>query len=371
MTIDELDKLDLTALAKMDIDLVTLLNEDTLDLSYNEKVVYMLLAQGKTNAEIARQLGAPMTVFNVGVIRQSFWKKAERAVVFSLLSREIAKGILPRDRVKPQAPQRDDSAHKNPMPNPSHHPVIDEHGIVTAFAPDKYALHQPGDAALRHASAIILVGRIDPETSEPTLYIVDKAGKMMTVNLGSGIGYPHAWETCGGHVEVRDLPQTNAQRIEAGMTFPFDEAFRNAAARELSEELYVKRYAKGKSKRPGEIIYPPETIHYLTTDEYDGETPQPGSGQRNREVSGIFVHKIEWPDTEIKAGDIRFADEWSGAWIEDGIVRKEWMAKPFTISELIQMHDDAPEHFCDALARCIAAMKKDPTLIEKIKQYLS
>ena len=61
MTIDELDKLDLTALAKMDIDLVTLLNEDTLDLSYNEKVVYMLLAQGRTNAEIARQLGAPKT----------------------------------------------------------------------------------------------------------------------------------------------------------------------------------------------------------------------------------------------------------------------------------------------------------------------
>ncbi len=86
-----------------------------------------------------------------------------------------------------------------------------------------------------------------------------------------------------------------------------------------------------------------------------GPPQEPGSGFRNRETSGVFVYKIDWPHAEIKSGDVRFADEWHGAWLTDALVHREWVAKPFLLTTLLRMHEETPQYFCDALARCLAA----------------
>lgn len=90
----------------------------------------------------------------------------------------------------------------------------------------------------------------------------------------------------------------------------------------------------------------------------------------NKSSDAIFVHKIKWPHAQIKSGDIRFADEWHGAWITDAVVHREWIAKPYPLPELFRMHPETPHHFCDALARSVAALKKEDALIEKLKTFL-
>ena len=337
MDLKEIDKLDLAALAKLNVDVDTLLGEDAvLDLSYNEKVVYRLFAQGVTDEECEKRTGIKKGT--VTKMRYTFWQRAEYAVVFSLLAREMARGMPDKER---------NSTDRKPG---EYHPVLDAKGIVTGFAKDKYSLHHEGDAALRHASVIILVGYLEPTSGELSFFVVDKAARMLKPNAIGDAVFPHAWETCGGHVEAQDSPG-----IEEGQPLPLMEAFQNAAVRELKEELYIKRTELNIDR-----------LHYLYTDHYDGTTVPMG---RNVEISGVFLYCYNGKKEDISSGDVRFRDRWRSAWLTDGMAKKEWIASPWRWTQLMKEYEK-PNHFCDALARCLCAMRDDPALVDRMAELL-
>ena len=339
MNLKEIDKLDLTTLAKLDVDVDTILGEDAvLDLSFNEKIIYHLFAQGATDEECEKRTGIKKGT--VTKMRYTFWQRAEHAVVFSLLAREMSKGMPEKAR---------NSADKKLG---EHHPILDDNGIVTGFAKDKYMLHREGNSALHHASVIILIGYLDPQNGELSFFVVDKAAKMLAPYA---IGdtetlYKHAWETCGGHVEVQD-----ASGIEIGQPLPLMEAFQNAAVRELIEELYIKRTTLDLN-----------LLHYLYTDYYDG-SPLPSC--RNIETSGVFLYCYNGKKENISSGDVRFRDRWRGAWLTDGMAKKEWIAVSRTFTQLIE-ENKKPNHFCDALARCLHTLSKSPKMVNQITALL-
>ena len=349
MNLKEIDKLDLLALAKLEVDVNTLLGEDAvLDLSYNEKRIYRLFAEGASDETCAEITGIKKGT--VTKMRYTFWERAEYAVVFSLLAREMAKGMPEKER---------NSKERKPG---EYHPVLDENGNIVDFAKDKYTLHQEGELALPHASVIILVGWLGPKNHELSFFIVDKAARVHTENALDGAIYPHAWETCGGHVEMQDLPDTpvipgepDAPNLWKNRPFSLLETFWRAAVREAREEIYLKRTELDFTR-----------MHYLFTDHYDGPTIPAG---RNIETSGVFLYCYNGKRENLASGDVRFRDSWRGAWLSDGMAKKEWIARSWTLTELMAEYQK-PNHFCDALARCLKAMQENPALVEKMKDIL-
>jgi hypothetical protein len=321
MKLIDIDKLDLVALAKITPDLDELLNEDAvLDLSYSEKVVYKKFYEGATDKEISEATGVALST--VIWMRYSFWERARSAVVFSLLAREMTKGMPPK-RINRKSITRGEML-----------PVINDDGIVIDLVRDKYALHLDGDKARKHASVIILVGYIEPFSSELVFFVADKASKMLTVSGGKS--FRHAFETVGGHAECHDAC------IELGKPMPLEKAFQGAAKRELHEELYIKQCSLDMDR-----------LHYLYTDHYDGVTKPFG---RNIEISGVFIYAFNGKTKDISSGDVRFKDSWRSGLL--GLTaKKEWIAKPRSLSDLLCEYDENPGHFCDALSRCLLYMR--------------
>ena len=351
MKLSDLDTIDLAALAELKVDVDTLLNEDAvLDLSYSTKVVYRLFSMGATDNEIAEQTGIPLNT--IIWMRFDFWEKARSAITFSLLAREMAKGMPPK------------KTNKKSIGEDGLLPVIDDDGVVIDFAKDKYALHRTGDAARKHATVIILVGWIEPTENELSFIIVDKASKKLTESKGRGITALHAWETPGGHIEDVDGVELGTQlSMEMPLSSETEQIFLNTCVREGREEIYLKGVKRSSITK--------DQFTLLLIDHYDSVLDSNvGIDERNIEVSGVFLWKYKGKPGGMSSGDVRFCDQWRGSWLSDGIAKKEWVAKSRTYSDLAEEYGKHPHHFCDALARCLKAMREDAGLVERIEGLL-
>jgi hypothetical protein len=107
-------------------------------------------------------------------------------------------------------------------------------------------------------------------------------------------------------------------------------------------------------------------LHYLFTEQSDTK----GAQYRNNEISGFFLYKITPPRVPVSSGDIRFNDSWRGTWLEDAVAEKQWIAKSKTYKELRREYEEHPEYFCDALSRCLSAMRRDQGLVDTIESLL-
>jgi|GEM_PF-2747393 len=215
---------------------------------------------------------------------------------------------------------------------------------ITRFALNKEDLHT--SFALYeyiHATVIILVAK-RLSNSELFFLVCDKSGYNMENFSKEFFPIRKRYDCLGGHVERRDLLD--------GENYVSDTAFKNAAQRELKEELYLRKAS-----------IEPDKLQYLFPISYNNSDSV--SGRYNNEVSNVYLYIIpEEADARVREKYIDSIGE---------TVKLELPIRYFTYKELTEMFESG-ECFCDGLGRVVSHFIENPDkykeIIEKQQEEL-
>ena len=361
MKLSDIDKLITTLdFGDISIDIDRILNEDALlDLPYSTKILYKLFASGASDKEIQRATGIPLSSIVWG--RYDFWEKSRSAVAWAILAREMTKAMPPK-----RTNRKSHSENEDFLVIGENEELDDNGDLIRVglgkFEQSKFKLHEEGNA-LRHCSIIILVGWLDPaQGNSLSFFVANEVSKLYTTLVKDGreeIVLPsHVYQIPGGHVERQDCDFRHNDYITHD---ELEKAYSAACLREAREEIYF-RHQKRSELNESDFIP-------LWTDDFDSDGSDIKVIGRNWEKSKVYLLKYTGKGAP---GDVRFRDKWKGAWITDGVAKKDWIAKSQTYESLLEDYRQAPSRlvYYDALARCLERISGDPELLDRIIRFL-